>query len=117
MKLDEFCEKTAKNNLVEPDAIRIIMEKLLEMPLSEMYSAALNRRTQNSYANDYVLECADLQGNGDASKSKLKHFLNQIIEMHDDNSKKEQYEACYLMLTVWNNDFVPISYERKRRDQ
>lgn len=117
MKLDEFCKKTAKNNLVEPDAIKIIMEKLLEMPLSEMYSAALNRRTQNGYANEYVLEFADLQTRGDASKSKLKHFLNQIIEMNDDNSKKEQYEACCLMLAVWNNDFVPISYERKRRDQ
>ncbi|MGN0553915.1 MAG: hypothetical protein ACI4I1_11045 [Oscillospiraceae bacterium] len=114
MKLDEFCKKTAKSSLVEPDAIKIIMEKLLEMPLSEMYSTALNRRTKNGYANDYVLESAELQENGDASKSKLKHFLNQIIEMHDDNSKKEQYEACCLMLAAWNCGFVPMNYERKK---
>lgn len=114
MKLDEFCRKTSSSNLIDPNAIKIIMEKLLEMPLSEMYSTLLNNRTKNGYANKYVLEYAGLKEYGDASKAKLKHFLYKLIEMQDNKSDEEQYIACRLMLAAWNCGFVPMNYERKK---
>lgn len=115
MTFNEFRKKTAENSFIEPDTIEVIMKKLIEMPLNKMYSDAMNNLTETCYAEAYMLEPAELNILGNASRFKLKHFLHQLLMLYESPSKEEQYSMCLMLLAVWNNNYVPGRYERRRR--
>lgn len=114
MKLNEFCKKAAANSLMEPDAIKLIMEKLMEMPLNEMYSEMVNRQYKRSYADEYLMEIIDFEWEY-ASNLRLKHFFHRMNAFSGDKSKQEEFRCCNLLLANWCVGFIPNIYRRKER--
>ncbi len=119
--LNKFTHRARRNSLIDPNTIGFIMEKLIDMPLSEMYAYRANHLdfvTTGSYADEFLLDAAHLKHRGPAAELTLKDLLIAVYKLRrdaaDGKDSRGDYADCMELLALWSRWFVPERYERRK---
>lgn len=111
MKLSEFCKKTTSDSLMEPNAIKHIMEKLFELPLEAVFP----ENTAPNKIDELLLEVSGLEKADIKEPLKFKHLLLQMFKNYTFSKRNDDTDCCYLFLAYWSRTFTPDVYIRKEK--
>lgn len=111
MKLSEFCKKAASGSLMDPLAVKRIMERLFEMPLSELFPES----TAPDKVDELLLEVSGLDKSPFKSTLKFKHLLFPMYKNYLCGKRNDDTDCCFLFLAYWSRNFTPDVYIRKEK--